>query len=265
MKTCGSFLSRGYHWPVDINWTWGPYWSVILHIEPFEHITSLSIFLMGQRHSAILFILFDLAPQVLLQVTTSRAPPCAGSEIHCTGEPPVDPIASPAILLPSNGRVEHPGPSTSCCGSASSSPAVLSQQRPGGGLQILATLRPSVCGSTAMYNNARILGGPYVQSKHDWSERAGKHKATPERMREGEREGLRPRCGSEIESWSESRSELTGKQDSHRARERKAELTMNVRAAKEHDETVGESKMKQRQHEKIWQGRRPQRETLCPW
>jgi len=25
---------------------------------------------MGQRHSAILFILFDLAPQVLLQVTT---------------------------------------------------------------------------------------------------------------------------------------------------------------------------------------------------
>jgi len=120
------------------------------------------------------------------------------------------------------------------------------------------------CGSTAMYNNARILGGPYVQSKHDWSERAGKHKATPERMREGEREGLRPRCGSEIESWSESRSELTGKQGSHRARERKAELTMNVRAAKEHDETVGESKMKQRQHEKIWQGRRPQRETLCP-
>ena len=81
-----------------------------------------------------------------------------------------------------------------------------------------------------------------------WGERAGKHNGTPERMREGEREGLRPRCDSEIESWSESRSELTGKQDSHRARERKEELTMNVRAAKELAETVGESKMKQRQH-----------------
>ena len=78
-----------------------------------------------------------------------------------------------------------------------------------------------------------------------WSERAGKHNGTPERMREGEREGLRLRCDSEIESWSESRSELTGKQDSHRARERKEELTMNVRAAKELDETVRESKMKQ--------------------
>jgi len=176
----------------------------------------------------------------------------------------VDPTASPAILLPSNGRVEH-GPSTSCCSGVSSSPAVLSQQRPGRGLQILATLRPiRGVGQRPCSTVLEFWGVRMYRASTTWSERAGKHNGTPERMREGEREGLRLRCDSEIESWSESRSELTGKQDSHRARERKEELTMNVRAAKELAETVGESKMKQRQHDKIRQGRRPQRETLCP-